>query len=66
MSGDVETTIATMGDAARAMRSVTTPITDEVRAIETAIRALQAAKCERLAEIDETGTPTVGRPTSTT
>ncbi len=54
MSGDVETTIATMGDAARAMRSVTTPITDEVRAIETAIRALQAAKCERLAEIDET------------
>jgi uncharacterized protein DUF222 len=54
MPGDVETTIATLRDAARAMRSVTTSTTDEMRAIEAAIGALQAAKCERLAEIDET------------
>jgi hypothetical protein len=54
MPNDVETTIATLRDAARAMRSVTTSTGDEVRAIETAIRALQAAKCDRLAEIDRT------------
>lgn len=53
MSGDVETTIATLRDAACAMRSVTTSTGDEVRAIETAIRALQAAKCELLAAMDE-------------
>lgn len=54
MPGDVETTISTLRDAARVMASVTTSTSDEVRAIEMAIRALQAAKCERLAEMDET------------
>lgn len=53
MSGDFETTIATLRDAARAMRSVTTSPGDEIRVIETAIRALQAAKCELLADMDE-------------
>ncbi len=53
MLGDPATTIATLRDAARAMRSVTTPVTDEVRAIERAIRALEAAKCERMAEMDD-------------
>ena len=52
MLGDVDTTIATLRDAACSMRSVTTSTGDEVRAIETAIRALQAAKCERLAAMD--------------
>jgi len=54
MPEDVEPTIATLRDAARALRSVTSSPGDEVRAIETAIRALQAAKCDRLAEIDRT------------
>lgn len=53
MSGDVETTIATLRDAACAMRSVATSTGDEIRAIETAIRALQAAQCELLAVMDE-------------
>ena len=46
--------MATLRDAARAMASVTTSTGDELRAIDTAIRALHAAKCERLAEMDET------------
>ncbi len=54
MSGDVETTIATLRDAASAMRSVTTSIGDEVKAIDTALKTLQAAKSERLAEMDAT------------
>ena len=45
MLGADDTTIATMRDAARAMRSVTTSTGDEIRAIDTAIQALQAAKC---------------------
>ncbi len=54
MPSAVEPTIATLRDAARVMRSVTTSTGDEIRAIETAIQALQAAKCDRLAEIDRT------------
>ena len=53
MSGDIETTIAALRDAARAMASVTTSTGDEIRAIEKAIGALQAAKCERLAVMHE-------------
>ena len=54
MLGGDDTTIATLRDAARAMRSATTSTGHELRAIETAIQALQAAKCERLARMDET------------
>lgn len=54
MLGGDEITIATLRDAACAMRSVTSSTGDELRAIETAIQALQAAKCERLAAMDET------------
>ena len=53
MPGDVEATIATMRDAARVLRSVTSSTGDEIRAIEMAIRALQAAKCDRLAAMHE-------------
>ena len=53
-SGD-ETAIATLRDAARAMASVTTSTGDELRAIDLAIQAVQAAKCDRLAEMDATG-----------
>ena len=54
MSGDVESTIATLRDAARVMASVASSTGDEIRAIDAAIHALQAAKCERLAEMDAT------------
>jgi uncharacterized protein DUF222/HNH endonuclease len=54
MLGDVETTIATLRDAALAMRSVTTSTADEVRALSAARNALDAALCDRLAEIDRT------------
>lgn len=52
MPGDVETTIATLRDVARALRSVTSSTGHEVRTIDTAIQALQAAKSERLAAMD--------------
>ena len=49
MPADVEPTIATLRDAARAMRSVTTSTGDEIRAIGSrAIHAIEAAKCDRL------------------
>lgn len=53
MPEDVDTTIATLRDAARAMTSVTASTGDEIRAIDTAIQALQAAKCDRLAAMNE-------------
>jgi hypothetical protein len=53
MFGDVETTIATLRDAAHAMASVSTSTGDEIRAIDTAIKALHAAKCDRLAAMHE-------------
>ena len=53
MLGDVDTTIATLRDAAHAMTSVTASTGDEIRAIDTAIQALQAAKCGRLATMHE-------------
>ncbi len=52
MPGDVETTIATLRDVARALRSATSSTGHEVRTIDTAIQALQAAKSERLAAMD--------------
>ena len=54
MSGDVETTIATLRDAARVLRSVTSSTGDEIRALATARHAIDAALCGRLAEMDET------------
>jgi hypothetical protein len=54
MLGADDTTITTMRDAARAMRSTSTSVGEELRAIETAIRALNAAKCDRLAEMEAT------------
>lgn len=53
MSGDTETTIEAMREAASALRSVSCSELDEVRAIRTAINALAAAEAERLAVIDE-------------
>ena len=53
MIGEVDTTIATLRDAARAMATATTSTADEIRAIDTAIQALQAAKCDRLAAMHE-------------
>ena len=53
MLGGVDTTIATLRDAARVVRSVTTSTADEIRAIDQAIDALQAAKCERLSAMHE-------------
>lgn len=53
MSGDTETTIATLRDAARAMQSVTTSTAEEVRALAAARNATDAAMCERLAAMDE-------------
>ena len=49
-----KTTIDALRDAALAMRSVTTSIGDEIKAIDIAIQSLQAAKCDRLAEMDAT------------
>ncbi len=49
-----KTAIDAMREAAWVLRSVSTSTSDELRAIEVAIRALQAAKCERLAEMDVT------------
>lgn len=54
MSGDVETTIATLRRAARAIQSVTTPDTEAAKAIRTAIDALSSELSRTLAEIDET------------
>ncbi|MGA9103068.1 DUF222 domain-containing protein [Aeromicrobium sp.] len=53
MSGETETTIAALRDAASAMRAVTASKGDEIRSIDRAIDALLAAKCERLAAMDE-------------
>ena len=53
MLGDVDTTIAKLREAARAMASVTASTGEEIRAIDTAIQALQAAKCDRLAAMLE-------------
>jgi hypothetical protein len=53
MIGDAETTIATLREAARAMRSVATSSAEEIVAIEAAIRALDIARCERLAQMHE-------------
>ena len=52
MPGDVDTTIATMRDAARVLRSVTSSTADEVRALAAVRNAVDAAKCERLAAMD--------------
>jgi hypothetical protein len=52
MSRDVDTTIATLRDAARAMRSVTTSTGDEIRALAAARHAIDAALSERLAAMD--------------
>ncbi len=49
MPADVEPTIATLRDAARAMRSVTTSTGDEIRALAAARHAIDAAMSERLA-----------------
>lgn len=53
MSGDIETTIGAMRDAAHAMRSVTTATAAEVQALIHARDAIDAAICERLAVMDE-------------
>ena len=54
ISGDTtEQTIAQLRDAAQAMRSVTTPPTDVVRAVHAAINGLQAFEADQLAWIDE-------------
>ena len=52
MPGDVDTTIATMRDAARVLRSVTSSTADEIRALAAVRNAVEAAKCERLAAMD--------------
>jgi hypothetical protein len=52
--GTTTTTIAAMRDAARAMSSVATSTADEVRALAVARDAIEAAMCERLAEMDQT------------
>src|SRR5689334_6088033 len=49
-----EQTIALLRDAAQAMRSVTTPSTEIVRAVHAAINGLQAFEADQLAQIDET------------
>ena len=54
MLGGDDPTIATLKEAALAIRSVSASTGDEIRAIDTAIDALQAAKCERLAEMELT------------
>ena len=54
-SGDAtEQTIALLRDAAQAMRSVTTPPPEVVRAVHAAINGLQAFESDQLALIDET------------
>ena len=53
MFGRDDTTIATLRDAARAMRSVTTSPTSKAMAIQRAIDALTAEQARTLAEIDE-------------
>jgi len=52
LRGD-ETTIATLGEAARAMASVTTSTGDEIRTLAAARNAIDAAISERLAIMDE-------------
>ena len=52
MLGDVDTTIATMRDAARVLRSVTSSTADEVKALAAVRNAVDAAMCERLAAMD--------------
>ncbi len=52
MPGDVDTTIATMRDAARVLRSVTSSTADEVKALAAVRNAVDAAMCERLAAMD--------------
>ena len=54
MFGEDTTTIATMRDAARAMRSFTTSPTTKAIAIQRAIDALTAEQAQTLAEIDAT------------
>jgi hypothetical protein len=54
MFGGTSSTIAAMRDAARAMTSVAVSTADEVRALAAARDAIEAAMCERLAEMDET------------
>ena len=54
MPEDVEPTIATLRDAARSMRSVTTSTGDEVRALAAARNAIDAALSERLAAMNAT------------
>ena len=53
MPADVETTIATLRDAARVMRSVTSSTGEEVRALVASRNAIDAALCERLAAMEE-------------
>jgi hypothetical protein len=52
MPEDVEPTIATLRDAARVMRSVTTSTGDEIRALSAARNAIDAALSERLAAMN--------------
>ena len=52
MSGDIEATIATLREAALAMRSVTSSTADEIRALADARNAIDAALCDRLASMD--------------
>ncbi|TXL62010.1 DUF222 domain-containing protein [Aeromicrobium terrae] len=54
MFGGTTTTIAAMRDAARAMTSVAVSTADELRALAAARDAIEAAMCERLAEMDQT------------
>ena len=49
-----EVAVDLMRAAAQAMRSVTTPPTDVVRAVHAAINGLQAFEADQLALIDET------------
>lgn len=54
MFGEDETTIATLRDAAQALRSVTTPDTETAKALKAAIDVLTTELSVVLAEIDET------------
>ncbi len=54
MFGGTTSTIAAMREAARAMSSVAASTGDEVRALAAARDAIEAAMCERLADMDET------------
>src|SRR4051812_23326511 len=50
----IDQAIGLMRAAAQSMRSVTTPPTEELKAIHTAVNALQAREADLLAVVDET------------